>query len=54
MKASVDLGAAHGGKTRLGIREVVRQFDSALGGMLVASLAGSKDPKISGLVLLRG
>lgn len=29
------------------IREVIRQLKSALGGTLVASLAGGTDPKVS-------
>lgn len=32
---------------RLGIREVVRQLNAALGASLVAALAGKKDPRIS-------
>jgi hypothetical protein len=44
---SIDIGAAHAGTARLGIREIVRQLNSALGATLVAALAGSKDPKIS-------
>lgn len=47
MTASIDLGATHSGTARLGIREIVRQLNSALGATLVASLVGSKDPKIS-------
>lgn len=35
------------GTARLGIREVVRQLNSALGATLVAALSGSKDPRIS-------
>lgn len=44
---SNDVGAAHSGTARLGIREIVRQLNSSLGATLVATLAGSKDPKIS-------
>lgn len=47
MSISIDVGAAHGGTARLGIREIVRQLNSALGATLVAALAGSKDAKIS-------
>ena len=47
MSISIDIGAAHAGTARLGIREIVRQLNSALGATLVAALAGSKDPKIS-------
>jgi len=35
------------GTARLGIREVVRQLNAALGATLVAALTGSKDPRIS-------
>jgi hypothetical protein len=44
---SIDIGAAHAGTARLGIREIVRQLNSSLGATLVAALAGSRDPKIS-------
>jgi hypothetical protein len=44
---SIDVGSTHSGTARLGIREIVRQLNSALGATLVAALAGSKDPKIS-------
>lgn len=47
MSISIDIGAAHAGTARLGIREIVRQLNSSLGATLVAALAGSKDPKIS-------
>ena len=47
MSTSIDIGAAHAGTARLGIREIVRQLNSALGATLVAALAGSRDPKIS-------
>jgi hypothetical protein len=43
----MNVGAAHSGTARLGIREIARQLNSALGATLVAALAGSKDPKIS-------
>lgn len=45
MSISIDAGTAHSETARLGIREVVRQLNSALGATLVAALAGSKDPK---------
>jgi hypothetical protein len=38
---------AHAASARIGIREITRRLNSALGATLVASLAGSKDPKIS-------
>lgn len=41
----METGAAE--TARLGIREIVRQLNSALGATLVAALAGSKDPRIS-------
>lgn len=47
MSISIDVGTVHGATARLGIREIVRQLNSALGATLVAALAGSKDPKIS-------
>lgn len=47
MSISIDIGASHAGTARLGIREIVRQLNSALGATLVAALAGSRDPKIS-------
>lgn len=47
MSITINIGAAHGGTARLGIREIVRQLNSALGATLVAVLSGSKDPKIS-------
>lgn len=47
MSISIDIGASHSGTARLGIREIVRQLNSALGATLVAALAGSRDPKIS-------
>ncbi|MCW2132377.1 hypothetical protein [Arthrobacter sp. VKM Ac-2550] len=47
MSISTGIGAAHAGTARLGIREIVRQLNSALGATLVSALAGSKDPKIS-------
>lgn len=40
-------GAAHSRTARLGIREIVRRLNAALGATLVAGLAGSKDRKIS-------
>ncbi|BCW77894.1 MULTISPECIES: hypothetical protein [unclassified Arthrobacter] len=47
MSISIDVGTAHSGTTRLGIREIVRQLNSGLGATLVAALAGGKDSKIS-------
>lgn len=47
MSISSDTGGAHRSTARLGIREIVRQLNSALGAALVAALAGSRDPKIS-------
>jgi hypothetical protein len=44
---STGIGAAHAGTARLGIREIVRQLNGALGATLVAALAGARDPKIS-------
>lgn len=40
-------GTAHARTARLGIREIVRRLNAALGATLVAALAGSKDRKIS-------
>jgi hypothetical protein len=40
-------GAAHAKTARLGIREIVRRLNAALGATLVAGLAGSKDRKTS-------
>jgi hypothetical protein len=39
---SIDVGSAHSGTARLGIREIVRQLNSALGATLVATLAGGR------------
>jgi hypothetical protein len=47
MSIDTVIGAAHGRTARLGIREIVRQLNTALGPTLVAALAGAKDPKIS-------
>ncbi|MCG2623015.1 hypothetical protein LVY72_14020 [Arthrobacter sp. I2-34] len=47
MSISTGIGAAHAGTARLGIREIVRQLNGALGATLVAALAGARDPKIS-------
>jgi hypothetical protein len=44
---SIATGTGLGGTARLGIREIVRQLNGALGATLVAALAGSKDPRIS-------
>lgn len=38
---------AFAGTARLGIREVVRQLNAALGATLVAALTGNNDPRIS-------
>ncbi|NUU06431.1 hypothetical protein [Leifsonia sp. C5G2] len=38
---------AHVASAKTDIREITRRLNSALGATLVASLAGSKDPKIS-------
>lgn len=47
MSISTIQNTGFAGTARLGIREVVRQLNSALGATLVAALAGSKDPRIS-------
>ena len=47
MGVSTDIGGTHAGTARLGIREIVRQLNAALGASLVGALAGTKDPKIS-------
>ena len=47
MGVSIDIGGTHAGTARLGIREIVRQLNTALGATLVGALAGTKDPKIS-------
>ena len=47
MGAVTHIGDTHAGTARLGIREIVRQLNAALGATLVAALAGAKDPKIS-------
>lgn len=47
MSISTITGAAHARTGRLGIREVVRRLNAALGATLVAALAGNKDRKIS-------
>jgi len=47
MGVSIDIGGMHAGTARLGIREIVRQLNTALGATLVGALAGTKDPKIS-------
>lgn len=47
MSISTIQNAGFVGTARLGIREVVRQLNSALGATLVAALSGSKDPRIS-------
>lgn len=39
--------AAHAASAKAGIREITRRLNSALGSTLVASMAGSNDPKIS-------
>ncbi|WP_404287734.1 hypothetical protein [Glutamicibacter arilaitensis] len=47
MSISTIIGAAHARTARLGISEVVRRLNAALGATFVAALAGSKDSKIS-------
>lgn len=47
MSISTIQNTGFAGTARLGIREVVRQLNAALGATLVAALAGSKDPRIS-------
>lgn len=47
MSSSTIQNTGFAGTARLGIREVVRQLNSALGATLVAALTGSKDPRIS-------
>ena len=47
MSISTIQNAGFAGTARLGIREVVRQLNTALGATLVAALTGSKDPRIS-------
>lgn len=47
MSISTIQNTGFAGTARLGIREVVRQLNSALGATLVAALTGSKDPRIS-------
>ncbi|MET3920050.1 hypothetical protein [Arthrobacter sp. UYEF20] len=47
MSIAAIAGAAHARTARLGIREIVRRLNAALGATLVAATAGSKDRKIS-------
>lgn len=47
MATAIDIGTAHAETARLGVREMVRQLNSALGATLVAALAGNRDRKIS-------
>lgn len=47
MSISTIQNTGFAGTARLGIREVVRQLNGALGATLVAALSGSKDPRIS-------
>ena len=47
MSISTIQNAGFAGTARLGIREVVRQLNTALGATLVAALSDSKDPRIS-------
>ncbi|MDN3935672.1 hypothetical protein QWJ39_05030 [Arthrobacter sp. YD4] len=47
MSISTIQNAGFAGTARLGIREVVRQLNTALGATLVAALSGGKDPRIS-------
>lgn len=46
MSISSTIAAGHGATARLDIHEVVRRLNSHLGPLLVATLAGSKDPKL--------
>lgn len=47
MSIATTTGTAHARTARLGIREIVRRLNAALGATLVAALAGSKDRRIS-------
>lgn len=47
MGISIDAGSVHADTARMDIREVVRRLNDALGGTLVAALAGARDPKAS-------
>lgn len=47
MSITTDVGTAHAGTARMGIREIVRVLNAALGATLVGALAGSKDRGIS-------
>ncbi|MDJ0318935.1 hypothetical protein [Pseudarthrobacter sp. PS3-L1] len=47
MNIATTTGTAHARTARLGIREIVRRLNAALGATLVAALSGSKDRKIS-------
>ena len=47
MSIATITNAGFAGTARLGIREVVRQLNGALGATLVAALTGSKDPRVS-------
>lgn len=47
MSISTIQNAGLASTARLGIREVVRQLNGALGATLVSALTGSKDPRIS-------
>jgi hypothetical protein len=40
-------GNAHAAAARMGIREVVRRLNAALGASMVSAMAGAKDPKAS-------
>lgn len=47
MSTTIDHGLIHAGTARLGIREIVRSLNVALGATLVGGLAGSKTRGIS-------
>jgi len=46
MSISTTITAGHSATARLDIHEVVRRLNNHLGPLLVATLAGSKDPKL--------
>lgn len=47
MGITTSTGSAYLGTSRLGLREIVRRLNAALGPTLVAGLAGAKDRRIS-------
>lgn len=47
MSSATNAGAVHAKTARLGLREIVRRLNAALGATLVAGLAGSKNRKNS-------